>query len=50
MLYDLTIIRGSFEDNRIELRVKPLSNDINAVREVFLDVDMSTSKFTAYPE
>lgn len=50
MLYDLTIIRGSFDDNRIELRVKPLSNDINAVREVFLDVDMSTSKFTAYPE
>jgi hypothetical protein len=50
MLYDLTIIRGSFEDNRIELRVKPLSNDINAVREVFLDVDMTTSKFTAYPE
>jgi hypothetical protein len=50
MLYDLTIIRGSFEDNRVELRVKPLSNDINAVREVFLDVDMTTSKFTAYPE
>lgn len=50
MLNDLTIIRGSFDDNRIELRVKPLSNDINAVREVFLDVDMSTSKFTAYPE
>jgi len=50
MLNDLTIIRGSFEDNRIELRVKPLSNDINALREVFLDVDMTTSKFTAYPE
>ena len=50
MLYDLTIIQGSFSDNRIELRVKPLSNDINASRELYLDVDVAKSKFTVYPE
>jgi hypothetical protein len=49
-LYDLTIIQGSFFDNRIELRVRPASNDIIATREVYLDVDISNSKFTAYPE
>ena len=49
-LYDLTIIQGSFSDNRIELRVKPLSNDINASRELYLDVDVAKSKFTVYPE
>ena len=50
MLYDLTIIQGSFSDNKIELRVKPLSNDINASRELYLDVDVTKSKFTVYPE
>jgi hypothetical protein len=50
MLYNLTIIKGSFEDNRIEVRVKPLSNDVNALRNVYLDVDVARSKFTAYPE
>ena len=49
-LYDVTIIQGSFGDNRIEVRVKPLSNDISASREVYLDVDVARSKFTAYPE
>jgi hypothetical protein len=49
-LYDLTIIKGSFFDNRIELRVRPASSDIVASREVYLDVDISNSKFTAYPE
>ncbi len=49
-LYDVTIIQGSFFDNRIELRVRPASNDIIASREVYLDVDISNSKFTAYPE
>ena len=49
-LYDLTIIQGSFFDNRIELRARPASNDIIATREVYLDVDISNSKFTAYPE
>ena len=47
-MYALTIIRGSFFDNRISLRVKPLSNDIKAMREVYLDVDVANSSFTAY--
>jgi len=49
-LFNVTIIQGSFGDNRIEVRVKPLSNDISASREVYLDVDVTRSKFTAYPE
>jgi hypothetical protein len=49
-MYDLTIIKGSFFDNRISLRVKPLSNDIKAVREVYLDVDIANSTFIAYKE
>jgi hypothetical protein len=49
-LYDVTIIQGSFSDNRIQIRVKPKSNDINASRELFLDVDVTQSKFTVYPE
>jgi hypothetical protein len=50
MLYDLTIVQGTFADNKIEIRVKPLSNDINASRELYLDVDVTKSKFTVYPE
>lgn len=49
-MYNVTIIKGSFFDNRISLRVKPLSNDIKAVREVYLDVDVANSSFTAYKE
>jgi hypothetical protein len=49
-LYDLTIIQGSFSDNRIELRVKPASNDVTVLREVYLDVDVAKSKFTATKE
>jgi len=49
-LYNLTIVQGSFGDNKIEVRVKPFSNDISASREVYLDVDVARSKFTAYPE
>jgi hypothetical protein len=49
-IYDLTIIKGSFFDNRISVRVKPLSNDIQALREVYLDVDVANSSFTAYKE
>jgi len=49
-MYALTIIKGSFFDNRISLRVKPLSNDIKAMREVYLDVDVPNSSFTAYKE
>jgi len=50
MLYDLTIIKGSYFDNRIEIRVKPASNDINALRNVYLDIDIPNSKFIAYQE
>jgi hypothetical protein len=50
MLYDLTIIKGSYFDNRIEIRVKPASNDINALRNVYLDIDIANSKFIAYQE
>jgi hypothetical protein len=46
----LTVLKGSFSDNRIQVRVQPLSNDLNALRNVYLDVDLSNSTFTAYPE
>ena len=49
-MYNLTIIKGSFFDKRISVRVKPLSNDIKAMREVYLDVDVANSSFTAYKE
>lgn len=49
-MYDMTIIKGTFGDNRIELRVKPLENDIVAKREVYLDVDVAKSSFAAYSE
>jgi len=49
-LYDFTILKGTFSDNRIELRVKPRKNDIEVKREVYLDVDISKSKFVAYQE
>ena len=47
-MYNLTIIKGSFFDNRISVRVKPKSNDIKAMREVYLDVDVANSSFRAY--
>jgi hypothetical protein len=50
IMYALTIIKGSFFDNRISVRVKPLLNDIKALREVYLDVDVANSSFTAYKE
>jgi len=49
-MYDLTIIKGTYFDNRISVRVNPLSNDIKALREVYLDVDVANSSFTAYKE
>ena len=49
-MYDFTILKGSFSDNRIELRVKPANKDIEVKREVYLDVDISKSKFVAYKE
>ena len=50
MMTDFTILKGSFSDNRIELRVKPANKDIEVKREAYLDVDVSKSKFVAYTE
>jgi len=50
MIDNLTIIKGSFIDNKIEVRVTPLSKDLNALRNVYLDVDISKSTFNTYPE
>jgi hypothetical protein len=47
---NFTILKGSFSDNRIELRVKPANKDIEVKREMYLDVDISKSKFVAYKE
>ena len=49
-LYNFTILKGTFSDNRIELRVKPANRDIEFKREVYLDVDISKSTFVAYKE
>jgi len=49
-LYNMTIIKGSYFDNRISLTVKPRSNDIKALREMYLDVDIANSSFVAYKE
>ena len=50
MMYDLIILKGSFSDDKIEIRVKPASNDIVSSREMFLDVDITNSKFTIIQE
>ena len=49
-MFNFTILKGSFSDNRIELRVKPANKDIEVKREMYLDVDVSNSKFVAYKE
>jgi len=49
-LYNLTIIDGSFDDDKIEIRLKPEYNDILAKREVYLDVDIDKSIFTLIQE
>ena len=49
-IYDLTIIKGTFYDNKIEVRVEPENNDISATRSLYLDVDITNSKFAVYPE
>jgi hypothetical protein len=49
-LYDVTIIQGTFFDNRISVRVVPRNNDIDASRHMYLDVDVANSKFAVYPE
>jgi hypothetical protein len=49
-IFDLTIIQGSFPDNKIEVRLKPQYNDILAKREIYLDVDIDKSVFTLIQE
>ena len=49
-LHDLTIIKGTFYDNKIEVRVEPQHSDISASRSLYLDVDITNSKFAVYPE
>ena len=49
-LYDLIIIKGSFNDDKIEIRAMPAQNDIVSAREMFLDVDITKSKFTIIQE
>lgn len=49
-LYSLTIIKGSFFDNKIELRTIPLKKDIFAFREQYLKVDIEKSNFNARAE
>ena len=50
MIDNLTIIKGSFADNRIQVRVKPGDKDLKALRNVYLDVDIANSTFNTYPE
>jgi len=47
---NLIILKGSFPDEKIEIRVKPALNDIVSSREMFLDVDITNSKFTIIQE
>lgn len=49
-VFNLNIIKGTFADNKIEVRLKPQYNDILAKREVFLDVDIDKSSFTLIQE
>ena len=49
-MYDLIILKGSFDDDKIEIRATPASNDIVSSREMFLDVDITKSKFTIIQE
>ena len=49
-MYDLIIVKGSFNDDKIEIRAMPAQNDIVSAREMFLDVDITKSKFTIIQE
>jgi len=49
-MYDLIILKGSFNDDKIEIRATPAENDIVSAREMFLDVDITKSKFTIIQE
>jgi len=49
-LYNLTIIKGSFIDNKIEIRTVPYKKDIFAFREQYLELDIAKSNFVAIAE
>ena len=49
-MYDLIVVKGSFNDDKIEIRALPAQNDIVSAREMFLDVDITKSKFTIIQE
>lgn len=49
-LYNLTIIKGSFNNNKIELRTVPYKKDIFAFREQYLEIDIEKSTFIAEVE
>tara|TARA_Y100000361_G_scaffold69963_2_gene61764 strand:- start:12710 stop:14524 length:1815 start_codon:yes stop_codon:yes gene_type:complete len=50
MLNRLNIIKGTYDDNRIELRVLPVNKDIYALREAYLSLDLSSSVFLVQQE
>ena len=45
MLNRLNIIKGTYDDERIELRVNPTNKDIYAYREAYLSLDLQSSVF-----
>ena len=45
MLNRLNIIKGTYDDGRIELRVNPSNKDIYAYREAYLSLDLQSSVF-----
>ena len=45
MLNRLNIIKGTYDDERIELRVSPTNKDIYAYREAYLSLDLQSSVF-----
>ena len=45
MLNRLNIIKGTYDDERIELRVSPTNKDIYAFREAYLSLDLQSSVF-----
>ena len=45
MLNRLNIIKGTYDDNKIELRVQPKNKDIYALRRTYLTLDLTSSVF-----
>lgn len=45
MLNRLNIVKGTYSDERIELRALPKNKDIYALREAYLSLDLTSSVF-----